>query len=252
MYLCSYLHVNLHLRLGQHRNPHIHLCQSCCGPLWRDTVPNSWLCDCYEGIPFYAHLAKLVQYCKTWELVEQCFDNITFECTNYQALSRLIARLTRGSIAERENAFPWTQSEKYKVLAKCRRSQRAWCAKKTRLTVHEEGRPREVADESDKAMPALAPSIIEALSAPFLRNHSQLRDRAPDDIQWTRSLPRARMACQIAFTDVLVATFSLTRVRSSWVVVVFRLLLEPSVRTVFIPESTTADDQGRIVRSLYL
>ena len=30
-------------------------------------------------------LATLVRCCETWELVGQCFDNVTFECTNFRA-----------------------------------------------------------------------------------------------------------------------------------------------------------------------
>ena len=66
--------------------------------------------------------------CEIWKLVEQCFDDITSDCINFHALSQIFACLTRGSIAEREDAIynlPWTQTEKDKALAICRRSQLA-------------------------------------------------------------------------------------------------------------------------------
>ena len=50
--------------------------------------------------------------CEAWELVGQCFDEITFKCTNFHGLSQIIATLTRENIAEREAAvhnLPWTQ-----------------------------------------------------------------------------------------------------------------------------------------------
>ena len=93
--------------------------------------------------------------CEAWEPVGQCFDSITFVRTKFRGFSQIVVRFTRVSIAQREEAVrdvPWTQIEKDKALAKCRRSQRAWCAKKPRLTLHavtdEEGRCLNDADDS--------------------------------------------------------------------------------------------------------
>ena len=61
------------------------------------------------------------------------------ESTNVHTWSQTFASLTRGSIAEGENAiydFFWTKTEKDEGLAKRRRSPNAWCAKKPRLTRH--------------------------------------------------------------------------------------------------------------------
>ena len=102
------------------------------------------------------HLAALTHCCEAWEPVGQCFDSTTFVCVNFHGLSQIIAGLTRVSIAESHEALrnlPWTQTEKDKAQTKCRRSHRAWCAKKPRLTLHagtdEEGRPLNDVDDSD-------------------------------------------------------------------------------------------------------
>ena len=53
-----------------------------------------------------------------------------------RGLSQIITSLARVSTSEREDAsrnLPWTQTERDKALAKCRSSQRAWCAKNPRL-----------------------------------------------------------------------------------------------------------------------
>ena len=76
------------------------------------------------------HLSTLRRCCEAWERVGHC---ATFECTNFHAFGQLVACLTRGNMAEREDAIynlPWSRIEKEKALAECRRSQRAWCAKK--------------------------------------------------------------------------------------------------------------------------
>ena len=47
------------------------------------------------------HLSTLIRCCEVWELVGQCLDRITFECTTFHARSHIIASLTRGNITER-------------------------------------------------------------------------------------------------------------------------------------------------------
>ena len=59
-------------------------------------------------------LTTLIRYCEAWELVEHCFDTITFECTNVTALAQIVPGFTRGDIAERGDAvcnLPWSQTE---------------------------------------------------------------------------------------------------------------------------------------------
>ena len=50
------------------------------------------------------HLATLRRCCAAWEPVGRCFDSTTYECINFHALGQGIAILTRGIIAEREDA----------------------------------------------------------------------------------------------------------------------------------------------------
>ena len=122
-------------------------------------------------------------------------------------LPRIVASLTRGSIAEREDAIsnlPWVQTEKDKALTKCRRSQRAWCAKKPQMTLHtvtnEEGQPLDDADESAARLCSCAADNFEAKeghhqdrSCETILNHVE---RALDDIQWT--------LCKEGFDEMLV------------------------------------------------
>ena len=85
----------------------------------------------------------------------QCFDPITFECTDFQVLSQIIANLTRESLAEREaemKILPWTQTEKDNALARCRIGLRACRVKKPMLcpnaVTDEDGHPLENEEES--------------------------------------------------------------------------------------------------------
>ena len=82
------------------------------------------------------HLSMRSRRCETWELVGQCFDKVTFEST---ALVQIVAGLTRGNIAQREDAVHsllWSQIEKDMAHAKCWRSRHALSAKKRKLTLH--------------------------------------------------------------------------------------------------------------------
>ena len=49
------------------------------------------------------HLSTLILCCEVWELVGQCFDSMTFECTKFHALGQIIASLTRGNITDWED-----------------------------------------------------------------------------------------------------------------------------------------------------
>ena len=77
--------------------------------------------------------------CEAWEPGGKCFEPVSFECTDFQELSQIIANLNRESLAEREaemRNFPWTQTEKDNALAKCRLGLRAWRVKKPMLFLH--------------------------------------------------------------------------------------------------------------------
>ena len=50
------------------------------------------------------HLGTLMHSCAAWDPVGQCFEEVTFECTNFHELSQIIASLTRENIAGREAA----------------------------------------------------------------------------------------------------------------------------------------------------
>ena len=100
-------------------------------------------------------LGALMHCCAAWDPVGECFEEVTFECTNFHELSQIIASLTRENIAEREAAvhnLPWTHTEKDNALARCRISQRACAANKPMPCLHavtdEEGRPLDDEDES--------------------------------------------------------------------------------------------------------
>ena len=80
------------------------------------------------------HLGTLMRCCEAWEPVGTCFDPISFECTDFEGLSQIIASLTRESLAEREAEtwnLPWTQTEKDNALAKCRLGLRAFACQET-------------------------------------------------------------------------------------------------------------------------
>ena len=88
-----------------------------------------------------------------WDPAGRDFDSITFECIISHALGQITVNLTRGSMAEREDAireFPLDSDRK--KTKHWPSVQRAWCAKKPLLTLHaitdEEGRPLDTADDS--------------------------------------------------------------------------------------------------------
>ena len=134
--------------------------------------------------------------CAAWELVGQCFDEITFEYTNFHGLSQIIASLTRENTAEREAAvhnLPWTQTEKDNALARCRLSLRAWVPKKPMLSLHavtgDEGRPIDDEDESGRRLCAYWGRIFEARIKDERHNEYETVldnvQRATEDMQWT-------------------------------------------------------------------
>ena len=49
------------------------------------------------------HLSTLIRCCEVWELVGQCFDSVTCECTKFHAMGQIIASLTRDNVTERED-----------------------------------------------------------------------------------------------------------------------------------------------------
>ena len=65
------------------------------------------------------HLGALMRCCEAWEPVGQCFEPISFECTDFQKLCQIIANLTRENLTERVEEIanlPWTKTEKDKAL----------------------------------------------------------------------------------------------------------------------------------------
>ena len=64
------------------------------------------------------HLGTLNHCCEAWEPVGKCFDQCSFEYTDFHGLSQIIESLTRDGIAEREGEIcnPWTQTEKRQCL----------------------------------------------------------------------------------------------------------------------------------------
>ena len=115
------------------------------------------------------HFRTLMHCCEAWEPVGKCFDQCSFECTDFQGLSQTIAGLTRQRIAEREAEIcnlTWTQTEKDNALAKCRLSLRAWRTRKPMRCLHavtdEEGHPLEYEDESGRILGEYWSKIFEA------------------------------------------------------------------------------------------
>ena len=47
------------------------------------------------------HLGTLMYCCEAWEPVGKCFDQNSFECTDFHGLSQILASLTRERITER-------------------------------------------------------------------------------------------------------------------------------------------------------
>ena len=222
------------------------------------------------------HPATLMRRCEAWEQVEHCSDGITFEYGNFHEQNHMIASLTRGSKAEREDSIhnmPWTQTEKDKALAKCRRSQRAWCAKKPRLTFHavtnEESRTLDDAEGSGARLCSHWCNIIlkqvrmdtrTILVRPFSTTSKELliiHNGHDADGNLMNCLPPKKnphwvlLVSHTAFTGVPVA-FGAQLLFNAYK----QLLaggglppLFPAGGTLFINESTAVDDHGRIVRS---
>ena len=79
-----------------------------------------------------------MRYCEAWKPIEDCFDTLSFECFDFQRRSLIFASCTRenlGTLEAEVSTLPWTQTEIYIALARCRRSQRAWRNKKLVLTL---------------------------------------------------------------------------------------------------------------------
>ena len=132
---------------------------------------------------------------------------------------------SRGTIAEREDAIcnlPWTQTEPEKALAKCRRSQRALCAKKPQPTHHavtdDEDGPWEDADESGARLyshrvgiflkhgKATHPreTILDYVQRAPWRHAVDMYTRTSATRCWlpTKNLPRALTVCHTAYLGV--------------------------------------------------
>ena len=136
-----------------------------CGPARRLMVPS-----CLWQPQLCGHIATgTVRCCETWGHVGQCFDNFTFQYAKFFALGQVIGGLTRGNSAEEEDVIynlPWSQTEKDKALAKCRRRNRAW----------------EDADESRARLGTHWTGIFEherVITRTTLRGHSRLRSKGP-------------------------------------------------------------------------
>ena len=63
----------------------------------------------------HRHLGTLMRCCEAWKPIEDCFDTLSFECSDFQRLSHIFASLTRENHATREtevSSLPCTQTEK--------------------------------------------------------------------------------------------------------------------------------------------
>ena len=104
------------------------------------------------------HFGTLMRCCEAWKPIENCFEPSSFECVDFQKLSKIIANLTRENLAEREaeiTNLPWTQTEKDNALARCRIGQKVpGVPKKPVLcpsaVTDEDGHPLENEDESGR------------------------------------------------------------------------------------------------------
>ena len=66
-------------------------------------------------VPTEIDILGLMRCCEAWKPSADCFDPMSFECVDFQRLSKIIANLTRENLAEREaeiTNLPWTQTEK--------------------------------------------------------------------------------------------------------------------------------------------
>ena len=93
--------------------------------------------------------------CEAWALVCRCFDPMSRQCTDNNALKGVIASFARANIDQRGNEvrnLPWAQEEN-EIIAKNIRSRRAWARVKPELTLFavtdEEGVRLLVANDAD-------------------------------------------------------------------------------------------------------
>ena len=198
-----------------------------------------------------------MHWCAAWEPVGQCFDEITFECINFHGLSQIIASLTRENIAEREAAvhnLPRAQNEKDTALAKCRLSLRDRVFKKPMLCLHavtdEEASSMTKTSQAEDYALAGAVSLRARTDDERLYAYQTLLDyvqKDPEDIQWITDKQEfdEMMGHATAFGGVLGLgsrfPFNAYRfvVEGGWVSSRFA-----ASRTVFIPKSSTVDDNG--------
>ena len=221
------------------------------------------------------HLGTLMRCCEAWKPIENCFDPISFECTDFQGLSQIMVNLIRESLAEREaetRNLPWTQTEKDNALAKCRLGLRAWRAKKPMFCLHavtdDDGHPLENEDESGRRLCEYWGSTFQA-RAEGPRHHQfehllQYVQKAPDDIRWT--IDRTEFDELIALKKDSApglhgipydACKCAEGLGSQFLFNAYEYLLEGGTvpehfaesRTVFIPKTSDIDDNGRIIRS---
>ena len=100
------------------------------------------------------NLGILMHCCEAWDPVGQCFDDTSFQCTNFHGRSHIVTSLARENIAEREAVqnLPGLKLKFDNALAKCRLSLRSCISKKPMICLHavtdEEGRLLEDEDES--------------------------------------------------------------------------------------------------------
>ena len=131
--------------------------------------------------------------CEAWKLVEDCFDTLSFECIDFQRLNQIFACLTRENLEAREaevSTLPWTQTEKYIALARCRSGQRARRNKKPVLSLSadtdEEGHPLDNEDDSGRRLCEYWGTIFQAREeGPRHHQHEDILrfvQHAPDDI----------------------------------------------------------------------
>ena len=129
--------------------------------------------------------------CEAWKPIEDCFDTLSFECIDFHRLNQIFASLARENLQAREADFstlPWTQTEKYIALARCRSGQRAWRIKKPLLTLSavtdEEGHPLENEDESGRRLCEYWGTIFQARQeGPRHHQHEEILrfvQQAPD------------------------------------------------------------------------
>ena len=166
--------------------------------------------------------------------------------------------------------LPWTQTEKDNALAECRLSLRAWVSKKPMLCLHvvtdEEGHPLEDEDESGRRLCTCWCRVFEPRTENE-RHHETILEKvqkAPEDIQW--KIDKQGFDEMIATKNESVPgpdgiPYGIYRCAggsgSRFLFDAYQCVLEVGVvsthfagsRTVSIPKSSTAEDNGLIVRS---